>query len=253
MSLAELTLEPPVESPNQLFSNEPPVVDPSFFLLQFLPNPSYLFPTLDVSPHIIPGEDAANNRAISVLDRTPVTDLHKIGLIYVGLNQNSEVEILKNTHGSRLYTTFVCSLGQLFELSDAKRHIYTGGLDTSPEQYDGPSALMFMQDQRMEQIIFHVTTLMPTREEDPQCSGKKRHIGNDYVNIVWNERGAEYKHDTIPGQFNFVVIIIEPLSDSTSKDFGTAIFRVTLSCRTDLPEQLKMDSCKLVMGSSLGY
>lgn len=47
------------------------------------------------------------------------------------------------------------------------------------------------------QVIFHVATLMPTRESDPMCNGKKLHIGNDYVTIVYNESGDEYNIQTV--------------------------------------------------------
>ena len=46
-------------------------------------------------------------------------------------------------------------------------------------------------------VIYHVAILMPTREKDPKCNAKKLHIGNDYVTIVYNESGAEYKIGTI--------------------------------------------------------
>jgi hypothetical protein len=236
-----------VESP--LISSEP-LIDPSFFLLQFAPYPSFSFSNLEESPKLLPLEDSIN-RSISVLDHTPITDLHKIGLVYVSKNQTTEAEILANTRGSPLYTIFICSLGELFSLLNS-RYIYTGGLDTSEDLYDGANALMFTQDQRMGQIIFHVTTLMPTHKDDVQQTSKKRHIGNDYVNIIWNEAGVPYKHDTIPGQFNYVVIIIEPLADPNARNYTDSMFRVILSCQVDLPDQLKMDSSKLVLGSSLG-
>jgi hypothetical protein len=41
------------------------------------------------------------------------------------------------------------------------------------------------------QVIFHVATLMPTNlEKDPQCNKKKRHIGNDFVAVVYNDAGS---------------------------------------------------------------
>ena len=77
---------------------------------------------------------------------------------------------------------------------------------------------------------------MPTRANDERCSGKKRHIGNDYVTIVYNDSGEKYNIATIKvhcsisliyctlwcsrrctvthtlqGQFNYVNIVVEPL------------------------------------------
>ena len=34
---------------------------------------------------------------------------------------------------------------------------------------------------------------MPNKESDPNCNSKKRHIGNDYVSIVYNDSGEDYK------------------------------------------------------------
>ena len=34
---------------------------------------------------------------------------------------------------------------------------------------------------------------MPNKESDPNCNSKKRHIGNDYVTIVYNDSGEDYK------------------------------------------------------------
>lgn len=45
--------------------------------------------------------------------------------------------------------------------------------------------------------IFHIATLMPNRESDRSCCNKKRHIGNDFVVVVYNDSGEEYKLGTI--------------------------------------------------------
>lgn len=46
-------------------------------------------------------------------------------------------------------------------------------------------------------VMYHVATLMPLKESDPNCNEKKRHIGNDFVTIVYNESEEEYKIGTI--------------------------------------------------------
>jgi hypothetical protein len=33
--------------------------------------------------------------------------------------------------------------------------------------------------------MFHVATMMPCSETDPNMTNKQRHIGNDFVVIVW--------------------------------------------------------------------
>lgn len=39
---------------------------------------------------------------------------------------------------------------------------------------------------------------MPTNlQDDPNCNEKKKHIGNDFVKIIYNESGEEYNLTTI--------------------------------------------------------
>ena len=50
--------------------------------------------------------------------------------------------------------------------------------------------------------IFVVATLMPTDlSTDPKCNKKKRHIGNDFVAIVYNNAGGNqgYTFGTVKG------------------------------------------------------
>ena len=64
--------------------------------------------------------------------------------------------------------------------------------------------------------MYHTATLMPTTESDSQSNKKKRHIGNDYVAIVYNNSGEKYIMGTVKGQFIFASIIgnVIPLDQS---------------------------------------
>ncbi|KAI9352647.1 hypothetical protein BDR26DRAFT_197933 [Obelidium mucronatum] len=184
-------------------------MDPSFILLQLSPYP----PQALEAPCIpLPTNEEAFTRAIKVLDRTPVSDLHKIGVLYVGPSQNHELQILRNDSGSRSYTCFMCALGRLVRLKGLKKY-NTGGLDTSEACVDGQNCLVWQDASSGNQIVFHTTTLMPTNEQtDPQCSLKKRHVGNDFVSVLFDESGGdEIGFDTLPGQFNFVNILVKPM------------------------------------------
>jgi len=160
------------------------------------------------SVYLLPDDDATT-RGLSVLDRTPVVDLHKIGIVYVGRGQFDEQSILSNQSGSYHYQVFLQNIGKLVKLSNLQGE-YTGGLDTR-RGVDGEFAVM--SEDEITKIVFHVATLMPTVEHDPKCMAKKRHIGNDYILIVYNESGKEYEFRTIPGQFNFINIIITPVDN----------------------------------------
>ncbi|KAG0046329.1 Tuberous sclerosis 2-like protein [Gryganskiella cystojenkinii] len=178
-------------------------VDPSFVFMQMTSFPDPLAREVP----ILLAEDDATTRALGVLDRTPVVDFHKIGVLYVSKGQTKEGEILSNTHGSSEYTKFLTGLGSLVRLKNSK--IYAGGLDLEMD-IDGKYA--YSHQDEITQMIFHVATMMPNYPHDINCDGKKRHIGNDWVTIVFNESGSDYDFGTISGQFNFMTIVVTPVS-----------------------------------------
>jgi len=151
----------------------------------------------------------ALDRAIHILDNTLAFETHKIGVLYVGRGQTTEEEILSNTHGSPLYTEFLRNLGNIIQLNECDGGTYTGGLDRSEEARDGRFSIFWKDD--VTHVMFHVATLMPTTSADQKHTNKKRHIGNDYVHVVYNDSGnLTYNTSTLSGQFNFVVITITP-------------------------------------------
>lgn len=145
-------------------------------------------------------------RAVTTLDRAPVLDLHKAGIIYIGPNQYDEESVLSNTAGSPAYNRFLRKVGRLIRLKN-NRDFYVGGLDTEMD-LDGKYA--YGHQTKTSQLIFHVTTMMPNRDDDKQRSSKKRHIGNNFVNIYFDESGHAFDFDMVKSQFNFINIVITP-------------------------------------------
>ncbi|KAJ4249514.1 Tuberous sclerosis 2-like protein [Fusarium torreyae] len=200
-------------------------------------------------------EDDAVDRAIRVFDRSSTVDGHKVGVIYIGEGQTDEVEILGNVSGSSDYMEFLNNLGTLTKLKGATFN--THGLD---REFDTDGQYTFCWRDRVTEIVFHVTTQMPTNlEHDPRCTMKKRHIGNDFVNIVFNDSGLPFKFDTFPGDFNFVHIVITPASRAsfiaardTSKH-SQPFYRVQVLSKPGFPEispasEMKMVSLKALPG-----
>jgi hypothetical protein len=177
---------------------------PSHLLMQLLaPMPQMYDPA--VRPIPLPDEEAVD-RAIRNFDRNSAVDGHKVGVIYINEGQTRETEILANTIGGPGYLNFLKNLGSLTKLKGATFN--TQGLDREND-IDGQYAYCWRD--RVTEIVFHVTTQMPTNlKHDPQCIMKKRHIGNDFVNIIWNDSGLPFKFDTFPSQFNYVYIVITP-------------------------------------------
>ncbi|KAL0943645.1 GTPase activating protein [Colletotrichum truncatum] len=158
-------------------------------------------------PIPLPDDDAVQ-RAVRVFDRNSTVDGHKVGVIYIGEGQTQEAEILSNVSGSSDYVAFLNGLGTLTKLKGSKFN--TQGLD---REYNTDGEYTFCWRDRVTEIVFHVITQMPTNlERDPHCINKKRHIGNDFVNIIFNDSGTPFRFDTFPSEFNYVNIVITPES-----------------------------------------
>ncbi|KAH7882154.1 hypothetical protein F5I97DRAFT_1970437 [Phlebopus sp. FC_14] len=196
-------------------------VDPSFLALQLSPYPDL---PRGLTYRRITDESALPGLFRS-LDRTPVIDTHKVGIMYVAPGQTQELDILRNSHGSPAYTRFLEGIGRLINLR-GQVDVYAGGLN--PDE-DGEYAYAWWDD--IGQVLYHTATMMPYAPDDEYCVNKKRHIGNDYVRIIWNDGGRPYKFDTLATQFQFVNIVIEPHSLGAIAAFSN--FRSTATVATD--------------------
>ncbi|TFK47259.1 hypothetical protein OE88DRAFT_1686716 [Heliocybe sulcata] len=219
-------------------------VDPSFFALQLSPYPDNIQRgRLITDPSVLPA-------FFRNLDRMPVIDTHKVGIMYVAPGQTEETEILANTHGSPAYTRFLEGIGRLINLR-GQVDVYAGGLE--PDE-DGEYAYAWWDD--IGQILYHTATLMPTDPNDKYCANKKRHIGNDYVRIVWNDSGMPYKFDTLRTEFQFVNIVVEPHSRGTIAAFSDnqhehEYFKVTIQRAPGMTPFTPVGDFKLISAENL--
>ncbi|XP_019368284.1 PREDICTED: tuberin isoform X2 [Gavialis gangeticus] len=216
-----------------------PGINPSFVFLQLYHSP--FFGDESNKPLLLPNETF--ERSVQLLDQIPSYDTHKIAVLYVGEGQtNNEIAILSNEHGSYRYTEFLTGLGKLIELKDCQPDkIYLGGLDVCGE--DGQFTYCWHDD--IMQAIFHIATLMPTKDLDKYRCDKKRHLGNDFVSIIYNDSGEDFKLGTIKGQFNFVHVIITPL------DYDCNL--VTLQCRKDMEGLVDTSVAKIISDKNLPF
>ncbi|KAB8416394.1 hypothetical protein FH972_024913 [Carpinus fangiana] len=231
--------------------------------------------TLAERPVLLEDNDMTK-RGISAFDRISPLDGHKAGIIYIGENHTTERDILQNVMGPADYTAFLNKIGTLTELKGAKFN--TQGLD---REMDMDGKFTFAWRDRVSELVFHVTTMMPTNiENDPHCTAKKRHIGNDFVNIVFNNSGHPFRFDTFPSDFNYVYIVITPearasfvetrlsAADYISTNSSVAgeggqrrtgdedpwdhlFYKVTVMTRPDIPRISPAADTKIVSGASL--
>jgi hypothetical protein len=176
---------------------------PSHILLQ---QTSTISPMpIPMQPIVLPDDDSTR-RAFKAFDFNDTVDGHKAGVIYVGQGQRSEAEILANTQGTSLYHSFLSGLGTKVALRGATFN--TQGLDRECDR-DGTHTYAWRD--RVTEIVFHITTMMPTHAaSDPHCVNKKRHVGNDFVNIIYNDSGLPFDFDTFKTQYNYFYIVVTP-------------------------------------------
>uniref|UniRef100_A0A452VB59 Tuberin n=1 Tax=Ursus maritimus TaxID=29073 RepID=A0A452VB59_URSMA len=202
----------------------------SFVFLQLYHSP--FFGDESNKPILLP-----NERSVQLLDQIPSYDTHKIAVLYVG-----EGQVSSPSCPTYRYTEFLTGLGKLIELKDCQPDkVYLGGLDVCGE--DGQFTYCWHDD--IMQAVFHIATLMPTKDVDKHRCDKKRHLGNDFVSIVYNDSGEDFKLGTIRGQFNFVHVIISPL------DYECNL--VSLQCRKDMEGLVDTSVAKIVSDRNLPF
>ncbi|KAE8148462.1 hypothetical protein BDV25DRAFT_17084 [Aspergillus avenaceus] len=224
---------------------------PSHVMLQLT---TTAFPTPTAMQPIPLPEDDITRRALNTFDRNDIVDGHKIGVIYIDDGQTSEADILANTNGSPDYEFFLSQLGTKVPLRGAQFN--TQGLH--PDM-DGESTYAWRD--RVTEIVFHVATMMPTNfDNDPSCINKKRHIGNDFVNIIFNRSNLPFNFDTIPSQFNFVNIVISPVCRIAGRygpanmdpvPFENLYYHVQVMSKPGFPEISPAAAPKIISGKNL--
>ncbi|RAK79705.1 putative GTPase activating protein (Tsc2) [Aspergillus fijiensis CBS 313.89] len=225
---------------------------PSHVMLQLT---TTAFPTPTVMQPILLPDDDMTRRALSSFDRNDIVDGHKVGVLYVENGQTTEAEILSNTGGSADYEYFLSKLGTKVPLQGARFN--TQGLHADS---DGDSTYAWRD--RVTEIVFHVATMMPTNfDHDPACINKKRHLGNDFVNIVFNRSNTPFNFNTVPSQFNFVNIVINPIcrvteeagvSDLKGCNFDNLFYQVKVMSKPGFPEISPAAVPKVISGKNLG-
>nr|CDS15576.1 GTPase activating Rap:RanGAP domain 3 [Echinococcus granulosus] len=104
----------------------------------------------------------------------------KFGVLYCKEGQTLDEEMYNNEEGSPQYQAFLRLLGDRIALKNWDR--FKGGLDAKTETTGTESIYTIYEG---HEIMFHVSTLLPISTDNRQQIERKRHIGNDIVNIIF--------------------------------------------------------------------
>eukprot|EP00127_Corallochytrium_limacisporum_P004296 Clim_evm241s157 gene=Clim_evmTU241s157 len=141
-------------------------------------------------------------------------DKYNIGVIYVRPGQKQEGEYFNNEDGSPAFNNFVELLGEKIRLQGFKGH--RGGLDTHSNTTGTHSVATIFSG---VEIMFHVSTLLPYVQGDPQQVRRKAFIGNDISQIVFVEcdegtdrvTTSKFDPESLTAQFPHVFLVVHML------------------------------------------
>lgn len=160
-------------------------------------------------------------------DEHSVTNCYKIGVIYQKFGQVNENEFLQNQDDSTAFREFLDMMGTCIELKDFPK--YRGGLDTKAGFSGNHSYYTEYQD---KEIMFHVSTLLPFCSRDTQNIGRKRHIGNDVVSIIFQDQNTPFNPSSIRSHFLHVFIVVQVEEANTASTY----YKVSVVAKGGVPK-----------------
>lgn len=169
-----------------------------------------------------------SSQLIASYDEHVLVTNFKFGILYQRFGQTTEEEIFSNNTTTKEFEEFLDMIGQRIKLKEHKG--YRGGLDIQ-NGHTGDTAIYEIFKDR--EIMFHVSTLLPYTEGDPQQLQRKRHIGNDIVAIVFQDANTPFSPDMIASHFLHAFIVIQPYEINTSNN--ETLYKVSVTARDDVP------------------
>eukprot|EP00043_Microstomoeca_roanoka_P000120 m.26822 g.26822 ORF g.26822 m.26822 type:complete len:853 (+) comp10131_c0_seq1:201-2759(+) len=156
-------------------------------------------------------EDPAVQEKLLTLEEQEGAVNFKIGILYAKPGQMTDDEMFSNEIGSDEFVKFYESMGTKIELLDWKG--FRGGLDVKNGS-TGKESIHTVEFGK--EIMFHVSTLLPYSKENPQQLERKRHLGNDICNIVFQEgESTDFRPELIKSQFNHIFAVVTLLPDKS--------------------------------------
>nr|CAH7753264.1 unnamed protein product [Callosobruchus chinensis] len=166
------------------------------------------------------------SQLIANYDEHVLVSYFKFGVLHQRFGQTDEEELFCNNVTTPAFDEFLNLLGRRIQLKDHKG--YRGGLDIQ-NGHTGDTAVYEVFKER--EIMFHVSTLLPYTENDPQQLQRKRHIGNDIVAVVFQEENTPFTPDMIASHFLHTFIVVQPIEPNTPN----TRYKVSVSARDDVP------------------
>eukprot|EP01137_Pigoraptor_chileana_P018235 Opistho-2@77407 len=166
--------------------------------------------------------DTAVFAAVKGIDEKQVIKTYKFAVLYAKDGQASEEEMFANSSVSAAFDEFLGIIGDRVKLEGFTG--FRGALDVKTNTTGTHSVYKKWRDY---EIMYHVSTLLPSKEGDTQQIERKRHLGNDIILIVFKEGNTLYRPDTIKSQQTHVILVVSPE--------GSDKYRLEFSVRDGVP------------------
>ncbi|GAB6031593.1 hypothetical protein CHUAL_009358 [Chamberlinius hualienensis] len=145
----------------------------------------------------------------------------KFGVLLARAGQTTDDEMYSNENGSKDFDRFIALLGDKVRLKGWDK--YRGGLDVKGDMTGKYSVYTIYEG---HEIMFHVSTLLPYSKDNKQQVERKRHIGNDIVNIIFVEGDSadviHFKPTMIKSQFTHIFAVVS--YNSTDDAYRLSMF-----------------------------
>lgn len=188
-------------------------------------------------------------RAIRSIDFKSTVDSHKIAVTLLKEGQIAEADYLANTKGSKSFDEFLDHIGTRVSLKPPCPFTAFGLL----YEIDGTETIAWRD--RINEVVFEISTLMPNVEADTYQARKKSHMGNCLVLVVFNQSNQSWKWDHFESQATLVNIVITPAnrvsSQESSDDFEHEYFQVEVHTKEEYQNISAAAETKVVSKATL--
>jgi len=156
-----------------------------------------------------------------------VVNNYKFGVLYWKTGQKEEDEFYCNKEGSPDYEEFLNFLGEKIVLQGWSK--FRGGLNVK-DNFTGTHSVYTVY--RNYEIMYHIATLIPYTELDPQQVERKRHLGNDVVVILFRDEDNKepFNPNIMRSHVNHIFAIVQP-----DKSSGTTKYRLAFASKQGVP------------------
>jgi RAP1 GTPase activating protein 1 len=153
----------------------------------------------------------------------------KFGILYAAEGQTKEDEMFSNQASSPEFEEFLDFLGDRVLLHGWPN--FRAGLDVKTGTTGSHS---IYQRWNGNEIMYHVSCMLPFNHKDKQQLERKRHIGNDIVVIVFIDGDTLYRPTTISSRQVHVVLVVKAVT--LPDDPGQRYYRLAVVSKDGVPE-----------------